>query len=249
MAGSEFMEIAHCGGRVTLSVTTAADGRRQYQVGVTHCAPVAAAWFAVYAIPQGFPVETIQLGGIGDPWNAPPVPGCYPVFIASDSEGMFGCECPRCHNYWRTRGAARFCPYCGVRAKRHNFLTQAQRQYIFEYCEELSRALDNEKDGEYVIDMDAVADATGKDREKPPFYYSEERQQTLLACEACGATSDILGSYGYCSACRTRNDLQQLDLILKALRDELASARALEGYVKQSVGLFDSFVREGLNKV
>jgi hypothetical protein len=39
----------------------------------------------VYALPQGVPVESIQLGGIGQPSNRAPFPGCFPIFIGSDS--------------------------------------------------------------------------------------------------------------------------------------------------------------------
>ena len=59
--------------------------------------------------------------------------------------------------------------------------------------------------------MDAVADAAGKETDKPPFYYAEESQQNQFLCEACGSFNDILGKFGYCSVCGTRNDLQELD--------------------------------------
>jgi hypothetical protein len=71
-------------------------GNVSYSVGWRHSRPVPASLFAVYAIPQGAAVDDIQLGGIGTPWNRPPVPGCYPVFISSDSTGMFGAQCPSC---------------------------------------------------------------------------------------------------------------------------------------------------------
>ena len=59
-------------------------------------------------------------------------------------------------------------PYCGVRAERHGFLTEAQRVYVARYCERLNNALAQEDDGKHIIDMDAVADAVGKDKiEKP----------------------------------------------------------------------------------
>ena len=34
----------------------------------------------------------------------------------------------------------------------------------------------------HFIDMDAVADAAGKDIEKPPFFYAEESQQNKFTC-------------------------------------------------------------------
>jgi hypothetical protein len=90
MQQNEFREIGHTGGKVTFNVLTDANGRRQYQVGWTHQAPRPAALFAVWAPPQGAAVAGISMGGIGTPWNPPPVSGCYPVMIGSDSEGKFG---------------------------------------------------------------------------------------------------------------------------------------------------------------
>ena len=86
----EFDEIGHTGGTVTFHVVTGSDGRRGYQIGFHHSRPVAASLFAVYALPQGIVVAQVPMGGIGGKWPPPPVPGCFPVFIASDSEGMFG---------------------------------------------------------------------------------------------------------------------------------------------------------------
>ncbi len=48
--------------------------------------------------------------------------------------------------------------------------------------------------------MYAVAEAAGKDAEKPPFYYSEERQQHIFKCAACDQSTDILGRFGYLPA-------------------------------------------------
>jgi hypothetical protein len=104
--------------------------------------------------------------------------------------------------------------------QRHNFLTQAQRRYVRQYCSRLDEALSDEQDGSHVIDMDAVADSAGKDDgEKPPFYYAEEQQQNKFTCNACDAVNDIIGRFGYCSLCGTRNDLQELEgKIIPAIR-------------------------------
>jgi len=50
----------------------------------------------IYAHPDGFACGNIVMGGIGDPWNAPPFPNCIAVMMASDSQGRFGHECPEC---------------------------------------------------------------------------------------------------------------------------------------------------------
>lgn len=186
----EFQEIGHCGGQFTANVKTAENGRRTIQFGWQHSRPTAAAIFAVYALPQGIPVGTIQLGGIGQPWNPPPTSGCWPIFIASDSLGMFGHYCQECCGYWRSKAApSRWkmtCPYCGLRAESHAFLTEGQTKYV-EACSELiEETLSTDKDGEFAIDMDQVADMVGKNCEKPKFYYTEESQQNKYECPSCG---------------------------------------------------------------
>ena len=168
MTKAEFQEIGHTGGKVTFGIKTE-DGHRAFNVTYSHSRPVASALFAVWALPQGVAVAGIDMGGIGTPWNPPPVPGCYPVLIASDSEGMFGHSCPQCSGYWRSRGGNVMCPYCGAGGDKHMLLTEAQQRYIQQYCETLSRALATGQDGDYKIDMDAVADAVGKSAPKPQF--------------------------------------------------------------------------------
>jgi hypothetical protein len=194
----EFQEIAHCGGQVIFNVSTNSEGRRFFQITWQGNRPVPAALYAIYALPQGIPVADLPMGGIGAPWPAPPVPGCIPVFIASDSEGKFGFQCDRCEQYWRARGGVAICPYCGVRGDRHNFLSAAQRVYVQLYCQKLNGALSAAEDGAHIIDMDAVADAAGKDVEKPQFYYAEQTQQKQFNCSACGEFNDILGRFAYC---------------------------------------------------
>jgi hypothetical protein len=241
MSKPEFEEIAHSGGQVTFHVVTQPDGRRSYQVGWHHCRPVASAIVAVYALPVGIPVCPINLGGMGQPWNRPPVPGCFPVFISSDSEGKFGQQCPACSGYWRGDAWPTACPYCGLRAGGHEFLTNAQRLYVQQYCHRLAEALEAKEDGDHVIDMDAVADAVGKEAEKPPFYYAEVSQQNKFTCTQCGAFSDILGRFGYCSRCATRNDLQELETItIPKLRDRINAGGPYEDCARDAVAAFDS---------
>lgn len=239
---SEFQEIAHSGGKLTIHVVTDPEGHRSYQLSWQHCRPVQSAISAVYALPQGLVVDSIELGGIGQPWNTPPHSDCIPVFIGSDSEGKFGRQCPACRGYWRSTGWATICPYCGRHANSHQFLTTAQRAYVCQVCTRFIEAISAEADGDHLIDMDAVADAVGKESDKPPFYYSEESQQNQFRCEACGSFNDILGRFGYCSVCGTRNDLRELlDNIVKPLRSRINDGGPYEDCVRDLVSAFDSF--------
>jgi hypothetical protein len=246
----EFQEIGHCGGTITFRVVTTPGGGRTYQVTLQGSRPVPMATYSIYALPQGIPVADLNMGGVGSPFPPPPVPGCFPVFISSDSEGKFGFQCPRCNQYWRTRGGANVCPYCGVRAQRFEFLSNAQRGYVVKYCDFLRAALDAEEDDDHVIDMDAVADAAGKDVVKPPFYYAEESQQKLFTCTACGELNDIIGRFGYCSACGTRNDLDEFEgAIVPAIRDDLNAGKLPAECLKSLVSSFDSFVGQYVHQL
>ena len=238
---SELEEIGHTGGKIKFAVKTDAEGRRSYNVEFTHSRPTPATVFAVYAIPQGAACGDINMRGMGVPWNDPPIPGCYPVFISSDTTGMFGHQCPSCNGYWRADHGGKICPYCGFQGKQYfEFLTDAQQRYVKQYCDLLTNALSSGNDGVYVIDMDAVAEAAGKDCKKPAFYYAEERQQNKFECKACGKVSDVLGTYAYCGSCGTRNDLQELEKIVHVLRDRINTGGPYETYVKESVAAFDS---------
>lgn len=240
----EFREVAHSGGKVTITVTIDGQGRRIYQIGWSSCRPVPAVIFAVYALSPGLVLCHINLGGIGSRMDPPPVPGAYQVFIGSDSEGKFGRQCPACTGYWRSDLAAQFCPYCGIQAGLVDFLTMAQRSYVQQYCSKMDEALRVSVGGEYVIDMDAVADAADASiSEKPAFYYVELSQQNRYTCSACGGFNDILGTYGYCARCGARNDLQMLsERTMPALRDRIKTGGPYEACVRDAVAAFDSFV-------
>jgi hypothetical protein len=241
MEKGEFRQIAHSGGQITIKTITQPDGRRLYQLTFQHNRPVGSAFFAVHVIPPGLPVATAQLGGLGSPIDPGPVPGNLMVYIVSDSEMMWGAECPRCSAYWRSNSPSKCCVSCGLRGEPHLFLTAAHGAYIQQYCSLFALAQDA-PDGEHVIDLDAVADAV-ESVEKPPFYYAEESQQNKFTCATCGCVVDILGKFGYCCRCGTRNDLQELDKTLDAIRTRINSEGAKhEDCVRDAVAAFDSFV-------
>ncbi len=241
----EFEEIGHSGGKIIFDFGTNDEGQRGTQTTFTSSRPVPTVMIAVYALPQGVPVETIQLGGIGQPWNPPPFSGCFPVFIASDTQGKFGHHCPRCNGYWRSGPWPKICSYCGVEASGHQFLSKAQLRYVRHYCEVLGDALDSGQDGKVVIDMDIVADAVGKEGEKPAFYVSEQSQQNKFTCAYCGEFNDILGRFGYCSLCGTRNDLTVFEgQTVPSIRERLKTGTPPEDCVRDAVASFDTFIAQ-----
>lgn len=242
----DFREIGHSGGKITFTIKTDADGRQGYQIGVRSSRPVPVVMIAVYAIAQGIPVGTIQLGGIGTPWNPPPFPGCYPVMIQSDSQGKFGHHCPQCDGYWRSGPWPRVCPYCNCHAEGYQFLSKAQLHFVKHYCDVLMDALDRVEEGEVVIDMDEVADAAGRDAtDRPAFFIAEESQQHKFNCRTCDDFNDILGRFGYCSLCGTRNDLAEFeDKTVIAIRERLNAGAPPQDCVRDAVAAFDTFVAQ-----
>lgn len=178
---AELEEIAHTGGKVTFNVRIDAGGRISYNIEVTHSRPTPATVFAVYTTPQGIAVRDIKLGGIGTPWNPPPLPDCFPVFISSDTTGMFDRQCPSCNGYWRAGFWGRICPYCALEAdENYHFLTEAQQRYVRQYCEVLRSALASGQAGEYIIDMDLVAEAAGKTVRSQPSSMQRNASRTCL---------------------------------------------------------------------
>ncbi len=240
----DFQEIAHSGGRITISVADDAEGRRSYEVSIRSERPNPMTMISVYALPQGVIVEPMNMGGLGDAIPPPSIPGCFPVYIMSDSEGHFGHNCPRCKEYWRSGPWANVCPYCGLHLPAQDFTSLAQKKYVRQYCEKMEGALTNDETGVYEIDMDAVADAVGKDGEKPAFYVSETSQQSKFTCAACEEFNDIIGRYGYCSRCGTRNDIEDFTAAIARIRQKLNNGEAPDVCLREAISTFDSFVAQ-----
>jgi len=68
----DFREVAHCGGKVTFHVKTDKNGVRGFSVEYSGSSPNPMSLFGLYALQQGIPCGDIELGGIGQSWNAPP---------------------------------------------------------------------------------------------------------------------------------------------------------------------------------
>lgn len=105
--------------------------------------------------------------------------------------------------------------------------------------------MDSDQDGKVVIDMDAVAEAAGKEGEKPAFYVSEKSQQHKFTCAYCEGFNDILGRFGYCSLCGTRNDLTLFECqSVPAIRERLRAGNPPEDCLRDGVASFDSFIAQ-----
>jgi hypothetical protein len=247
-SSEEFQEIAHCGGDFTIDVRTSLGGVREVAFGISCMSLGQAAFYAVYAIQPGIPVETIELGGIGQPWNAPPVPGCVPVFMGSDSHGMFGHQCPICNQYWRSRSPSprwkQTCPYCGLKLKPHETITEKQQRYIEAFCRLYADAVACPEDKKHVLRMDLLATEALKSGPRQPFYYTEEQQQRLYECRHCGAITDIIGRYCYCSLCGTHNSADEVEDAIIELRKRVVQPGSHEACVTESVAAFDSCARQ-----
>lgn len=244
----EFKEIGHCGGQYKIIVKITPEGRRTVSFGIHHSLPVPAVYFGVYFHPDGGAVSTINLGGIGQPWNPPPVTGCFPIYIGSDRTGMFGHECQRCNEYWRSDHSPAHwpmtCPYCGYRAGSHAFLSESQLRYAQACCECLEEASSSEQAGEFIVDMDPIADATSKECKKPKLCCVEISQQNNFVCSECGGKNDILGKYGYCSSCGTFNGLSELKSDLNRIHERMPKNAEFNEHVKDAISAFDSFARQ-----
>jgi hypothetical protein len=249
MVAADFREIAHCGAKFTVTTRRDEKGERQIQLGVHHSSVGPAGLFGVFALQQGIPVGTIQLAGIGPFRNSPPFPHCLNVFVASDSEGRFGHECPQCHQYWRSSGPPTSwpmtCPYCGMRSMAHQCLSRAQRAYIEACCDLIVEAMNAETDGERTIDVDAAADASAASQTEKPKFYAEQAQQTEFVCLACDHWNDILGRFGYCSSCGTRNDLAHLEAVISAGRAKAEGGSDADLYagVRDLVSAFETMAQ------
>jgi len=241
----EFEEIGHSGGQITFEVVTDPSGGRGYQISFASSRPVPTVIIELYALAaSGVAVGINRRIGMGVEPEPPPVNGCFLVFVASDSEGKFGHNCQKCRGYWRSGPLPNHCPYCGCTAPPYKFLSAAQRRYVRHYCELLGEALAG-SDGKVVLDMDEVADAVGKEGKKPSFYISEKSQQNKFTCVSCEEFNDILGRFGFCSLCGTRNDLYIFERqTVPAVRDRLKTGAPPEDCLRDGVSAFDSFVAQ-----
>lgn len=245
----DFAEIGHSGGIVSFNIRRDSDGNPSLQLGFSDKSLGPMTLVGLYAHPDGFACGMIQLGGIGVPWNAPPLPNCLPVLLASDSEGKFGHDCPRCTRHFRSNGIpshhALICPYCGLRSSGHRFLSSAQRAYVDHYIRTLTEAIDRvAPSSETVVEIDMNEIADSVDGVRSEFYYASVRQQTIFICSSCESFNDVQGRYAYCASCGSRNNADVFRTAMKALRDKLNAGHITpEDSVRTAVSEFDACCR------
>jgi len=245
MSKREFEEIAHSGGKVTLSVVATESDEKFVQFTHSNSRPVPAVLIGVYAYPPDIVIEPYNFAGYGGSSRPPTIPGSIPVLIGSDSEGKFGHNCPKCDEYWRSGPFPNYCPYCSLSTQSHQFLSTAQRKYIELYCEKWQQVQLGDVGTETTIDLDKIADATINGTEKPAFYIADERQQTLLRCRECNEFNDILGKFGHCSLCFTRNDFEVLSQeLFPAIRKDLNAGLAPDRCLRDTVSAFDTCIKQ-----
>lgn len=239
----EFEEISHSGGKVTFIVKRMNDGRIGYQVQYALESQGPLKIIEVYALNPGIVIEPVSYEKHDMGMKPPKVSGCFPVLIASDSEGMFGHQCPSCKQYWRSGPFPNICPYCGITKDSVDFFSEAQNKYVQVYCSVLSSSLKNIKNGQVIIDIDEIANKANNEGNTPAFYFSEQRQQKVYKCVSCGESNDIIGRFCYCSLCGTRNDIVEFKNILDAIR-ERNSSESTEESLRNAISGFDSFVSQ-----
>lgn len=253
----DFREIAHCGGQATFNIRCDADGNLSVSMGFTHSSPGPAAWVGIYALEYNAqPVMDFVMGGIGQGFTPPRPQGCWPVFLGSDSHMKWGHKCPRCDGDFRNSHHTAIypmsCPYCGLKAEAHNFLTPAQRRYVGHYMNTLMQAfktdMEPNTEKQIVIDMDELADQEPDMR--PDFYYASESQQTRYNCEKCDEFNDIRGLYGYCAGCSYRNNASAYKANLGELREKINNGSiSPSDAVRTAVSKFDACCRDILSQV
>lgn len=239
---TELKEIAHTGGKVKFNVKIDAECRIAYNVEWTHSRPTPAALFAVYAIPQGVAVGDIKLGGIGTPWNLPPLPGCFPVFISSDSTEMFATiahPVMAIGERIMAERCARIVPLGPMSTntsspKPNNDALGNTAMYLATLLLLVRRA----NTSSTWIWWQKQPEKTARSR---PSFMQRKASRNLFKCKACGSANDVLGTYAYCSSCGTRNDPQELEKTIQQIRDRINTGGPYETCVKEAVAAFDSF--------
>lgn len=107
---ADFEDVQHTGGAITIR-------RRgsQYQLSYVHMRPVRSTLVELFVKADGTPIAFSPITGIG--LQPAPEPE-FMVMFASDEEGLFGQQCPKCESYFRSREGSVRISVCGRRLNR-----------------------------------------------------------------------------------------------------------------------------------
>lgn len=250
---SEFRKIPHCGHEVKFKIKVK-DGAKAYSTRLSHSAPTAAAWYSIYALPNGLVLCAFDMGGLGGRFDPPmPTSDSIAVFIGSDATGTFGHRCPSCAQYFRSHGTSSkllaTCPYCGIQTGKHMFMTEAQQAYTERFVTFLQESVDQATaDTEVVLPYNTIVDQVNAEVDKIDL--SEIKQQSHWKCSKCRTYNDILGEYGYCHVCGYRNNLQSLMSRLSQIGAQIEQAGIRHSdLLKLAASAFDGFARDLVDRL
>lgn len=203
------------------------NGTTRYSAGIEYTEALPLSVYCIWATESGVPMGVADFEDING--TKPPPYGCFQVLVPTDQRAMWGRKCPKCSGYWRTNtpafAASTVCCYCGSHFAAHECLSDAQLAYVREACSFYMEVLEQNKDGFYKVSTRTLLEL-GIERGMPtarPEFFVERSKQTKFTCTSCGNLDDILGRYGFCSSCGTRNDAALLELDISALRNAVNS--------------------------
>ncbi len=220
---ADFEDVQHTGGAITIR-------RRgsQYQLSYVHMRPVRSTLVELFVKADGTPIAFSPITGIG--LQPAPEPE-FMVMFASDEEGLFGQQCPKCESYFRSGAPfTSHCPYCGATPDALEFITPTQRRFFKGFAEAIITA----PEGDTTVDLDQLLESIPENKQSP-WHYTEERQQTHFKCARCGREFDVLGEYVQCPTCpKTTHDVViQRKLAARTAEFETAAANLTERHERE----------------
>lgn len=232
---SDFEVMGHTGGKIII---------RDNNLSFHHCNFNPCSIYSIAATLDGTLVSYVPMGGIGHISKIPY--GCFQILMFSDKEGLFGRKCPKCNSYFRTTtaGEKNYCPYCEHNDLIIKFITDKQSNYILAMLNELAQLIEGKKT-HIEVDFDELINDFPQNMSD--LVYSEEKQQKRIKCKKCNVVFDILGEFGSCPSCKSRNSLdyfieKNLENLKKIEIND--NAADLEDCLKNVVSDFEAMAKD-----
>lgn len=193
-------------------------------------------------------LSTVSPPGLGETITCPR-PSVI-TYIQSDTQGMWGRNCPFCKKYFRTTHifGITFCPYCATGTDSLRFISKDQRKYIIAFYDAFARAYLGKTNTS--LDFAEITDT------RPAWHYSEEKQQFHFSCSTtgCNTATDILGEFGYCPRCGRTNArclflnrmddmLTRLEHVKKTIENRREREKVWEEMTKAAVSELEALAR------